>query len=531
MQISEIIAHDKELDNFIQKAPNYTRSLLTGTNDGAFSTVILQILKKLNKPLLIVEENEDKAQRLQNELSSLLNDEIVHMFPVDATIDTQSAVASPDELSQRLDTLNFLRSGRPGIVVTVPQGLQYQLSDPEVFSKAEKIFAPEKEYDLPKLTDWLLKLGYQRESLVARPGEFALRGDILDIYPLNSENPFRIEFFGDEIDTIKEFDPATQRSLQERELIAIGSAIDRIFKKEDLYQAAERIKIDMKDSIADKKAVGEHFEQILDKLENGGLPENYAFLVDYLIDKPVSLLDYLASDGLILYDDWTAIKKNIADINARNESFISEEIKAGAMLDSQNLRMDFSKVTKKAKQSMILLSLFQKGMGRLKLDQINNFTTRQSEQFFSQMPLIKSELISFHKENQTVVLQADNKERARQIDQNLTDYGLDIPIVSPENIVEGRTQIIVGNYTNGFTLPSVNLVYLTERELFNQKKRVKKRIKTMENAQRLRNYNELKPGDYVVHVNHGIGRFEGIKTLENNGVKRDYITITYQLIS
>ena len=528
MQVSEIIAEDKELDSFIQKAPISSRSLLTGVNDGAFCAIVLQILKKLNKPLILVEETEDKAQRLQSELSNLLNDEIVHIFPIDSTIATQGAIASPDELSQRLSALNFLQSKRPGIVITVPQGLQYELSDPKLFSQSEKIFAPEKEYDLQQLTDWLLKTGYQREGLVARPGEFALRGDILDVYPLDRENPLRIEFFGDEVDTVKEFDPATQRSLEEVEQAIVGSAIDRIFEKEDLLKAAEKIKADMVDSIADEKAVREHFEQVLDTLEKGGLPENYAFLVAYLIEKPHSLLDYLADDGLILYDDWSAIQKNVADINARNEAFISEEIKAGAMLNSQSLRMDFGKVAKKAKQAKVLFSLFQKGMGRLKFDQITNFNTRQAEQFFSQMPLIKSELTSFHKEKQTVVLQADTEERARQIDQNLTDYGLDVPIVDQENISEGRTQIIVGNFTNGFTLPSVNLVYLTERELFNQRKRPKKRIKTMENAQRLRNYNELKPGDYVVHVNHGIGRFEGIKTLENNGVKRDYITITYQ---
>ncbi|MBP2057283.1 transcription-repair coupling factor (superfamily II helicase) [Lactobacillus colini] len=528
MQVSEIITQDKELNKFIYQAPTSPRSLITGVNDGAFSPVILQILNTLHKPLIIVEESEDKAQRLQSELSSLLGDEIVHMFPIDATIATQSAIASPDELSQRLNALNFLKSGRPGIIITIPQGLQYQLSDPKLFSKSERIFSPEKEYDLQELVDWLLKTGYQRDNLVARPGEFALRGDILDIYPLSRENPLRIEFFGDEIDTVKEFDPATQRSLQELDQVRVGGAIDRIFEKEDLEKAAIKIKQDMADSIADKKAIAEHFERVVDTLESGGLPENYAFLVDYLIKKSFSLLDYLAADGLVLYDDWTAIQKNVADINVRNEAFISEEVKAGAMLNSQSLRTDFIKVTKKAKQNQILFSLFQKGMGRLKLSQIINFNTRQPEQFFSQMPLIKSELTSFHKEKQTVVLQADNEERARQINQNLTDYGMDIPIVAKDNIVTARTQIVVDNFSTGFSLPSVNLVYLTERELFNQRKRAPKRVKAMENSQRLRNYNELKPGDYVVHVNHGIGRFEGIKTLETDGKKRDYITITYQ---
>ena len=167
-------------------------------------------------------------------------------------------------------------------------------------------------------------------------------------------------------------------------------------------------------------------------------------------------------------------------------------------------------------------------MGRLRLGQMLNWQTREPEQFFSQMPLIKSELESYKKSGQTVILQADNNKRARQIDQTMVDFGLSLPIVGEDEIIEGQCQIVVAGYTSGFTLPTVKLVYLTERELFNKRPQRKKRIKTLENAQRLRNYTELKPGDYVVHINHGIGRFEGIKTLENNGVKRDYITITYQ---
>ena len=144
------------------------------------------------------------------------------------------------------------------------------------------------------------------------------------------------------------------------------------------------------------------------------------------------------------------------------------------------------------------------------------------------MPLIKSEIESYQKKRQTVILQADNDKRAKQISQTMAEFGMDVPVVQSNDLIENQTQICVGGFASGFSLPNNNLVYLTERELFNKVTHHSRRIKTMENAQRLRSYTELKPGDYVVHVNHGIGRFEGIKTLENNGVKRDYITITYQ---
>jgi len=212
----------------------------------------------------------------------------------------------------------------------------------------------------------------------------------------------------------------------------------------------------------------------------------------------------------------------------REFGFIDDELKTGAILPGQELRADFNRVWTKDDHHHLYFSLFQRSIGRIRLDQLFDWQTREPQQFFSQMPLIKTEIESYQKNKQTVILQADNQKRARQISQTMIEFGMSIPIVAKDDLVEGQTQIIVDSFASGFTLPKNNLVYLTEHELFNKTSHHRRRVKTLENAQRLRNYNELKPGDYVVHVNHGIGRFEGIKTLENNGVKRDYITITYQ---
>lgn len=528
MRLTEILNKDQDLNNFILKTKQVKNSLITGANAGAFSLLLKQIISKLNEPLILVEENENKAQNLYGELSAILDSEQVQIFSLDATIATQTAVSSPDELSSRIQALSFLLSKKAGIVITTPQGLQYKLSNPTDFAQAKRVFIPEKEYELTELNNWLVHSGYQKEALVAKPGEFAIRGDILDIYPLDRENPVRIEFFGDEIDTVKEFNLATQRSTQEIDLVEITAAQDRVFSSDAIKKAAEKIRKDMADAPAPEKTVKDHFTVALDNLDTGGLPQNYSFLVDYLIEKPSSLLDYLAPNGQILIDDFPLIKQSVETVNEQNAAFISDELKTGAMLPGQKLRADFDKVLSQDKHHRIYFSLFQRSMGRLRLGQMLNWQTREPEQFFSQMPLIKSELESYKKSGQTVILQADNDKRARQIDQTMVDFGLSLPIVGEDEIIEGQCQIVVAGYTSGFTLPTVKLVYLTERELFNKRPQRKKRIKTLENAQRLRNYTELKPGDYVVHINHGIGRFEGIKTLENNGVKRDYITITYQ---
>lgn len=528
MYLTNLIEKDQSLTDFISKIVKVKNSLITGANGGAFNLLLCQIVTYLDKPLILIEENENKAQKIFSELSRIMPDNSVQIFSLDATIATQTAVSSPDELSSRIRTLDFLLSRKKGIVVTTPQGLQYKLSAPNDYAAAKRQFIVGKEFELTSLTDWLANAGYQRENLVAKPGEFALRGDILDIYPLNREIPLRMEFFGDEIDTIKNLDLASQRSQGIIERVTISPAQDRVFTKVALKNAANKIKLAMADAPAPQEIVKNHFEPILDDLLQQNLPQNYSFLIDFLIEHPSSLLEYLRSDGVIVLDDWVLIDQALKTVNEQNAAFIDDEIKTGAMLPGQELRTDFYQNWLKDKHHHLYFSLFQRGIGSIHLGQLLDWPTRQPEQFFSQMPLIKSELETYRKQGQTVILQADNLQRAREISQTLTEFGLDIPIVDSNHLVEQQCQIVVDYFTTGFSLPNNNLVYLTERELFNKPIHQKRRIKTLENAQRLRNYTELKPGDYVVHVNHGVGRFEGIKTLENNGTKRDYITITYQ---
>lgn len=528
MRLTEIIAKDHDLTDFINRTTTVKNSLITGANAGAFDMLLCQIVMTLARPIILLEENENKAQKIYSELVQLLPEESVQIFPVDATIATQTAVTSPDELSSRIQALNFLLSAEKGVVVATPQALQYKLSAPADYQAARREFKSGKEFDLSELTSWLVQAGFRRENLVAKPGEFALRGDILDIYPLDRESPVRIEFFGDEIDTIKEFDLASQRSQKQIDHLFVSAAQDRVFTKSDFERAAKMIRKAVADAPAPEKNVSEHFADALAELDNGFLPQNYAFLVDFLIDKPRSLLDYLSNTGLVMLDDWPLINQAVKTVDQQNQGFIDDELKTGAMIPGQSLRSDFHKVWGKDEHNHIYFSLFQRSIGRIKLGQLFDWQTREPEQFFSQMPLIKSEIESFQKKGQTVILQADNNKRAKQISQTMAEFGMDVPIVNLGDLSEKQTQITVGFFTSGFTLPNNNLVYLTEHELFNKVTHHNRRIRTLENAQRLRSYTELKPGDYVVHVNHGIGRFEGIKTLENNGVKRDYITITYQ---
>lgn len=475
MKLSELIAADANLVNFIKAVPQAKNSMLTGVNFGAFNLIIRELLHRLQQPILIVASDENRAQQIYSSLVELFEENMVHFFPVEPLLETQAAVSSLDELSQRLDAMSFLLKKQKGIVISTPQALQYPLPAAIKFKANSLTLKVNQVCNLSKICDFLVRCGYKRDDLVANPGEFALRGDILDIYPINIAYPYRIEFFDDEIDNIRTFNPVSQRTKDSLTEVVIEPADDQLDK---LYQN-----------------------------------EDYT-----------TILDYLTESGIICFDDIRAIRQNIVQIDARNRDYLAHETSTNI----KNSRLDFTSIFNQIVQVKIYSSLFQVSVNDLKIDQLLNLHTREPQQFFSQMSLIKNELSVYELQQQTVIIQADNLVRAKQIKSTFADYGIDITIAAENSLIPNKRQIIVDNFNQGFVLPRINLVYLTEHDLFNRQPHIHKKIKSLENAQQIRSYQELNPGDYVVHINHGIGIFEGIKTLESNGKKGDYITITYR---
>lgn len=475
MKLSELIAVDANLVNFIKAVPQAKNSMLTGVNFGAFNLIIRELLHRLQQPILIVASDENRAQQIYSSLVELFEENMVHFFPVEPLLETQAAVSSLDELSQRLDAMSFLLTKQKGIVISTPQALQYPLPAAIKFKANSLTLKVNQVCNLSKICDFLVHCGYKRDDLVANPGEFALRGDILDIYPINIAYPYRIEFFDDEIDNIRTFNPVSQRTKDNLTEVVIEPADDQLDK---LYQN-----------------------------------EDYT-----------TILDYLTESGIICFDDIRAIRQNIVQIDARNRDYLAHETSTNI----KNSRLDFTSIFNQIVQAKIYSSLFQVSVNDLKIDQLLNLHTREPQQFFSQMSLIKNELSVYELQQQTVIIQADNLVRAKQIKSTFADYGIDITIAAENKLIPNKRQIIVDNFNQGFVLPRISLIYLTEHDLFNRQLHIHKKIKSLENAQQIRSYQELNPGDYVVHINHGIGIFEGIKTLESNGKKGDYITITYR---
>lgn len=531
MNFLKYITNQLNLGEFIENVKPDTKNALTGLTGSTISLFALDTMNKSGHKVMIVENTNYHANRLYDDLN-ILDTEHIHLFPVEEAISTEIATSSPEELSQRLDALSFLVSDEPGILVTSTSGIEYALSAKELFEASQFKLVKDEEYNLQDLNQTFVQMGYGKEKLVAKPGDFAIRGDIVDIYPLNVDDPIRIEFFGDQVDQIKSFDTETQRSISQLDQITLWPAKDRIITQEQADAGLKKLQksYDKQLETEDKDVKNNlelTFGEMIEALSEGMRPDNLGAIVDYLIDKPSSLFDYLADDDIVIFNEYNRLIEQSNDNDTDNRDWLTSQLEYGKALPEQKIRRNFVELEKADHHAQVYLSTLQQGMGRMKLNQLQNVAVRSMQQFFSQMPLLKSEVERWQKQEYTVMILISNEKRIQSISNTLNDFGINATLTTFEKVLPYRTQIMNASLGTGFEMPERKVAIITEKELFNKQPK-RRRHQTLANAERLKSYSELKPGDYVVHVNHGIGKFIGMKTMEVDGKHQDYITIEYR---
>lgn len=509
------------------------RHLVTGLSGSAKTVFFGALLQQRPQQILIVENNRFHADELAADLSSLLGDAVVYDFPVEDVLAAEVAVSSPETRNDRINALTFIQSGKPGIIVTSLAGYKRLLPSPADWAASELAIDMTSELDPQTVAKQLVAMGYRRDSLVSAPGQFAIRGGIIDVYPLNQDDPIRIELFDTEIDSIRSFDIATQRSLQKLQQITIAPATDMVATDQVLAAAGERItkqanayKAKVKNAAA-KQAVTDGLLTTGQQLSAHERPENLALYAAELYPEQQRISDYLQPDALVAFDDYSRLLDSDTTLVQDTAEWYSQLQEEGRLLPSTP-NLTIQELAQQDKRPRLYLSLFQKGMGQLRLDSLTNIPSRNVQQFFSQMPLLKTETDRWVKQQQTVVFLITDKNRLEKLSETLSDFEISNVMTAPTKLLPSQVQLTEGSLKNGFELPDLKLVVVTEHELFNARQRRHARHQTLANTERLRSYNELKPGDYVVHVNHGIGQYTGMETLEVDGVHRDYITIVYR---
>ncbi|WP_221569254.1 transcription-repair coupling factor [Alkalihalobacillus sp. TS-13] len=509
--------------------------LVSGLSGSARTLLMACLYQSDERAQLVVTHNLFQAQKLYEDLTALLGEDTVHLYPVNELTSAEIAIASPELKSQRIDVLNHLSDGAKGIVITPIAGLRRIIPPSEVWRNSHITFTRGTDINLDEVKNLLIAMGYERSDMITSPGEFSIRGGIMDIFPLTESNPIRIELFDTEVDSIRYFDVETQRSEKQLKKIKVGPAEEIILFPEHFERAVTKVELGLARSLQKIKDSGvkekltEHIGYEVEQLKQKQAFQGMYKYISYYYDKPASLLDYLPDDALVIMDEISRIQETSAQFEKEEAEWQTTLLNQGEILTGMTLSHQYDEIVNKPGFMFLYLSLFLRHVPHTNPQNIINMSCKAMQNFHGQMNVLQTELQRWRKSKDAVVFLAANKERAKRLERVTEDYNIDAVLVEGDTpLTPGKNHIMIGDLNGGFELPMRKLVVLTEEEVFTKKtSRKPRRTQKMSNAERIKSYSELKVGDYVVHINHGIGKYLGIETLEINGVHKDYLHLRY----
>ena len=458
---------------------NRDEQLVTGLNKELNSVYVYDYFNKYNNNILLVTNSLYEANDLYNRLSNYTDR--VLFFPMDDFMTSEASIISPELMIERLNTLNKLVNNDKYIVVTNLMGLLRYLPNKSLYKKKIINLNVNEDVNREVLINNLIDLGYDRVPLVTKTGEVAIRGYVIDIFPMETDSPIRIEFWGDTIDSIKYFDLDSQISSDSINTISIYPFTEFLLDN----------KLDVDSKMCKQKYLP-HYSRDIQGIWN-----------------------YLYNCTLIYYDynqiisAYRLLRESI--INYDNE--INDSIKTDYMFDISSV-----------KYNNIIYMLEFDNILDLNIKFKNNYLSNNIDNYHGDFEKIKTSLFKYISGGKTVIMCIDNKDVAKRVITYL-DIMDDVVLTRENEIIKNKINIINKYIISGFIYD--NYVVISSNDLFGkieEKKKVKNKYKV---GTKISNINNLEKGDYIVHIDHGIGQYVELCTLSKNGLKKDYIKLLY----
>ena len=496
--------------------------LVAGLSGSARQVMIASLHRDLNRPVMVVTHNMFAAQKIADDLQECLPPDQVLLYPANELIAAETAISSPETSALRVDALLRLAAGFRGVLVVPFSGVRRFQPDAASMRAATEELRVGQTLPMEAFLRRLIDLGYERVDRVEQRGHMSVRGGIVDLFPLTFPTAVRIEWFDDEIDSIRTFDPADQRSIERLDAWTVTPckeivADERRFRNaaQHAYELLEQQLAKMSDRQAKERLRVEITREIDLLRQQTHFPEIYKY-ISLLYPERQTLLDYVAPDTILVMDEPNRLIETARQLERDEAEWTTHLLQQGKTLPGFVLAAATEQVLYPKKFQTLYVSLFVRQVPHTQPQNIVNFVCRNMQNFHGQMNVLKAEMERWRKNGSRILMLAGGAERAERMRRVLEDYQIEPP------------EILEGNLQNGFELPAVRLVVITEGEMFSQKQRKARRpARKIENAERIKSYTELKVGDYVVHQNHGIGRYLGIGTLEVGGIHKDYLHIQY----
>lgn len=508
---------------------------INGASESGKSYIIYGIYEKMDSSLIIFTNSDMEAKNIYEDLIFYTND--VYYFPTKEVVFYNVDAISGDLRWARLKVLKELLNDKKKIIVTSIDSLSSLYAPKDLFLQYNFKLKVDDEVDFKELSMKLVESGYERVESVEGKGEFSVRGGILDVYPPISTYPYRVELFGDTIESIRIFNTESQRSIEKVDEVEIFPAKEMILTEEAVVQGRRNI-LDELDEVRDR--LGSRDEKLL-KLESivrsniESLNESLTFetidsYLPYFYDKPDSFFNYV-ENYLFILDDVKKTEGKIDSIYFEFKENYESFLLRGDILPSQNkLLIDKEELIAKLEdKEVVTLDVFE-GNNKI-LKPIDKYSVKQKtlSSYQGQLDYLIEDINEKKKSGYKTLILSGTRARGERLVKTLRER--EIESSYKEDIKEiqfGEVVITFGNLLKGFEYPDLKLCIISDKDVFGEAKRkIPRRIKKQKGVAKIKSFTDLKLGDYVVHANHGVGVYKGIKQIEVDGHKRDYLDIVY----
>lgn len=474
--------------------------------------VLAGIFNETKRPMVLVTYNEIQARKLYQDLKKLIKQ--TYFFPK-KEITSYDYVAQSKEIEyKRIDVLNKMylakQQKEPIIIVTTIEAVMQKMIAKDTLYQNVIDFKVGKTYLLDGIKEKLVGLGYERSDLIENKGQFSIRGGTVDV-GLSEKIGVRIEFWGDEVDSIRFFQISSQRSTEMLKEITIFPAHELIVQ--DLSEAVKNIQEKYPEEIED-----------IELIKNGDYISKINKYFNEFYENQASFLDYMSDEYLLLLDEKSKINQRKTNIIEDNNKLIASLVEKEKFVPEAIENISKFEYNFEEKQIIYL-----EQNDSIKNIQKYYFETREINFYNLQLDLLLADIVTYQKNKKKVVLLAGNEISAKKLCDILKENQINYKYEQEaENVKPGEIIVTIGGFSSGFENYDLNLIVISLQNNFEEPvKRKKKLSSTFKDSEKIV-FADLKPGDIVVHQTHGIGQFIGVNTITADGVTKDYIKIKYR---
>jgi len=525
------------LQQYLKK--NVTPILANGISGSQKAHIISGLNSIFKVSSLIITNSPLNAKKLYDDLRFFMKDK-VFLYPNKDIVFYSADIKSTEIIKQRFEVLNKLVKNENITVVATIEALFDRLTEKNIFKNYIIKLNVGQTLDINELIQKLIFMGYERCELVEGSGQFAIRGGIIDVFSSISQNPIRIEMWADEIESIRTIDVLSQRSFEKIDSFEIFPMRELVYGENEFNKAICNIKDEFEKSkktytenghTKELSILEENINETIEKLEQEKSFSGIDKYIQFFYEKPSTLFDYLNKESIIYFDEPLRIREHSENITNEFNQSMQNRIIGGYMLPIQaNMILKYDDIINIAgKFQIVLLSNINKSVKDFNIGEYLSFNVKNSVVFKNNFELLINELKEKIQKKYKILFFAGNRIRCERIVGELIDKDINAVFIEDIDALRMQNSVVYvarGSLNNGFEYPDEKFIIISDKELFGSEKIKRNKIKR-ENTSIIENFTDLKPGDYVVHENHGIGIFRKIEKISYDGVSKDYIKIEY----